>query len=65
MRKKPLPQFSSLNESVEFYSQYGKLEYQGRLGLRAEEYLHRYDVIDGRRMTLVLYEDGRVREIPK
>ena len=63
MKKKPLPQFSSLNESREYYSQYGKLTYWGRLGIRCDEYLYGLDVIDGRHMTLKMYEDGRVEAI--
>lgn len=62
MKKKPLPQFSSLDESRDFYSKYGKLVYQGRLGIRCDEYLYSLDVIDGKMITLIFYEDGRVRE---
>ncbi len=65
MKKKPLPQFSSLDESREFYSKYGKLTYQGRLGIRCDEYLYSLDVIDGRMLILKFYMDGRVEEISR
>ena len=63
--RKPLPQFNSLQESVDYYSKYGKLQYWGVIDIGCKFYS--LDVVDGRLLRLKLYDDGRVEEliIPK
>lgn len=70
MKKKPLPQFNSHAEAIEFYSKYGKFDPphpHGRIGANYEWLLYTYKVRDGRRMALKISNDGRVEEhvIPK
>jgi len=59
--RKPLPQFSSRQESVEFYSKYGELIYWGNLETGCLFYT--LDVIDGRKLRLKFWENGRVEEL--
>lgn len=59
MPKKPLPQFNSFEEAKEFYSKYGRLEYFGRVG---QYRLYVYHVNDGRKLRLLIYNDGRVED---
>jgi hypothetical protein len=59
--RKPLPQFNSAQESVEYYSQYGDLQYWGQLDFGCRFYT--LDTTDGRRLRLKMWEDGRVEEL--
>lgn len=61
--RKPLPQFKSLKESQEFYAKYGEMKYWGRIGEVCEACLYSLNVIDGRTMRLLLYDDGKVEEL--
>ena len=57
-----LPQFNSLNEAIQYYSQYGRLEYFGRAGDMYEYCIYNYHVRDGRLLNINIYDDGRVVE---
>jgi hypothetical protein len=59
--RKPLPQFNSWQESVEFYSKYGDLKYKGMLDIGCRFYS--LDTIDGRYLRLKFWDDGRVEEL--
>lgn len=60
MLKKPLPQFNSHDEAVDYYSKYGKLEYFGHAGYKGEYCVYNYHVRDGRLLRINIYESGRV-----
>lgn len=59
--RKPLPQFSSLKESIDFYSKYGELTYWGNIEPGCLYYS--LDVIDGRKLKLLLWHSGKVEEL--
>lgn len=61
--RKPLPQFSSLEESIDFYGKYGDLQYWGNLEVGCLFYT--LDVIDGRKLRLKFWESGKVEELPE
>lgn len=62
MKKKQLPQFSSLEEAKKYYEKYGKLEFFGRGGHMYEYCIYNYRVKDGRKLRINIYNDGRVIE---
>lgn len=60
MLRKPLPQFNSLREAIEFFDKYGKLEFFGREGRDFEYCVYKYHVRDGRVLRLNIYMNGKV-----
>jgi hypothetical protein len=61
--RKPLPQFSSRQESEEFYAKYGELESWGQL--MDGSTLYTLKVRDGRLLRLKFFDDGKVEELPE
>lgn len=57
-----LLQFNSLDEAIEFYSKYGRLEFFGRGGDRYEYCIYNYHVRDGRLLRINIYDSGKVEE---
>lgn len=58
--RKPLPQFTSLEEAIEFFERYGELEFFGRAGKDHEYCVYLYRVKDGRVLKLNIYDSGKV-----